>query len=426
MLSRRGLIGTGAAGALVAGATIASARAVHGKASHATGSVSDLKPMIGTAKPISREEREARLAKAQKLMRDQGMGAMILEPGSAMDYFTGVLWHRSERLTAAVIPANGEVIIVTPHFEEPSVKETLAVPGEIRIWHEHESPFLRVKQALEDRGVRSGKVGVESTVRFFIVDEIRKASAGALELVSADPVTRACRMIKSPAEIELMQIASDVTMAAYAWVYPRVKLGMTQGEIASMMNAATAALGGAPEFALVLLNEASAYPHGSRQAQTVKDGGIVLMDCGCTVHGYQSDISRTWVHGAKPTARQRKVWETVKRGQEITLETARIGVEAHVIDDTVRAFYEKEGWGPGYKLPGLSHRVGHGIGLDGHEPAFFVGGDKTPLQAGMCFSDEPGIYIPGEFGVRLEDCLHMTESGPKLFSGLARSLENPI
>jgi Xaa-Pro dipeptidase len=232
-------------------------------------------------------------------------------------------------------------------------------------------------------------------------------------------------MIKSPAEIALMQAATDVTMAAYGYDYPRVKVGMKPDEIAAMMDAATVALGGSPEFSLVLINEASAYPHGSRQPQATREGSVVLMDCGCTVNGYQSDVSRTWVLGA-PTPRQRKVWETVNRGQEIALETARIGVEAQSVDRAVRAFYEREGWGPGDKLPGLSHRVGHGIGLDGHEPAYFVGGDTTPLQAGMCFSDEPGIYIPGEFGVRLEDCLHMTDQGPKLFSGLAKSLEAPI
>jgi Xaa-Pro dipeptidase len=184
-------------------------------------------------------------------------------------------------------------------------------------------------------------------------------------------------------------------------------------------------LGGTPEFTLVLLNEASAYPHGSKQPQTVRDGSTLLMDCGCTVHGYQSDISRTWVFG-EPSPRQLKVWNTVKRGQEIALETAKLGVPVGSIDDAVRRFYESEGWGPGYKLPGLSHRTGHGIGLDGHEPPYLVHGDSTPLRAGMCFSDEPGIYLPGEFGVRLEDCWYMTATGPKTFTPLAKSLDEPV
>jgi Xaa-Pro dipeptidase len=277
---------------------------------------------------------------------------------------------------------------------------------------------------LRDRGVTSGVVAVESTTRFFIVDGIRQA-ASALQIVTADPLVRACRLVKSPAELALMQTANDVTLAALRFVHGHVERGMGSEDIGGLMDRATVALGGAPEFSLVLLNEASAYPHGSLQVQTVREGSVVLMDCGCTVHGYQSDISRTWVHG-QANARQRKVWNTVKRGQEIALETAKIGVPTGRIDDAVRAYYESQGWGPGYKLPGLSHRTGHGIGLDGHEPAYLVHGDATPLQDGMCFSDEPGIYIPGEFGIRLEDCWTMTASGPKLFTPLAKSLDEPV
>jgi Xaa-Pro dipeptidase len=222
-----------------------------------------------------------------------------------------------------------------------------------------------------------------------------------------------------------MQRANDVTITALRFMHGHVKLGMSSEDISGLMDHATIALGGAPEFSMALLNEASAYPHGSLQVQRVREGSVILMDCGCTVHGYQSDISRTWVYG-EANARQRKVWNTVKRGQEIALETAKIGTPTGKIDDAVRAYYESEGWGPGYKLPGLPHRTGHGIGLDGHESAYLVHGDATPLQAGMCFSDEPGIYIPGEFGIRLEDCWTMTAAGPKLFTPLAKSLEEPV
>jgi len=295
----------------------------------------------------------------------------------------------------------------------------------VRPCNEPDSPFAPIAAALRDRGAAAGPVAAEGTTRFFIVDGVRAALPGAA-VVSGDGLVRACRLIKSPAELALMQAANDVTIAALRHVHGRVQAGMTQKDIAGMMDAATVALGGdSVEFSLVLLNEASAYPHGSRQPQQVRQGSVILMDCGCTVHGYQSDISRTWVFG-EPTARQRKVWNTVKRGQEIALETARIGAPVGLIDDAVRAYYEREGWGPGYRLPGLSHRTGHGIGLDGHEPAYLVHGDATPLAAGMCFSDEPGIYIPGEFGIRLEDCWHMTNAGPKLFTGLAASLDDPI
>jgi Xaa-Pro dipeptidase len=402
------MMGAGAAGALAA---------------TGRGWAADLTPITGGAKPISVEERRGRIAKLQDLMQRQGVGALLVESGSSLAYFTGVKWHRSERTTAAVIPAMGEVVIVTPAFEEPSVRETLQIGGEVRPWDEADSPFERIVGVLKDRGALNLPLAVESTTRFFIVDNVRKA--GEVTIVSGDALVRACRLIKSPAELALMQTANDVTIAALRHVHGQVRPGMTQGDIADLMDKTTAALGGTPEFSLVLLNEASAYPHGSVKPQVVREGSVILMDCGCTVFGYQSDITRTWIYG-EPSARQRKVWNTVKRGQEIAQETARIGVPVGTIDDAVRGYYEKEGWGPGYRLPGLSHRTGHGIGLDGHEPPYLVHSDTTPLQAGMCFSDEPGLYIPGEFGIRLEDCWHMTETGPRLFTGLAASIDNPI
>jgi Xaa-Pro dipeptidase len=380
--------------------------------------------MTAAAKPISADERHARIAKVQALMEQGKVSALLIEPGSSLDYFTGIRWRRSERITLAIIPARGDVVVVTPAFEEPSVRETLQVGGDVRPWNEHESPIDKIVQGLRDRGVASGVVAVESTTRFFIVDGIRRA-ASAYDIVSADSLVRACRLVKSPAELALMQTANNVTIEALRILHARVAHGMSSEDISALMDLTTIALGGAPEFSMVLLNEASAYPHGSIKVQTVREGSVVLMDCGCTVHGYQSDISRSWVFG-RANDRQRKVWNTVKRGQEIALETAKIGVPVGRIDDAVRAYYESQGWGPGYKLPGLSHRTGHGIGLDGHEPAYLVHGDATPLQAGMCFSDEPGIYIPGEFGIRLEDCWTMTASGPQLFTPLAKSLDEPI
>jgi Xaa-Pro dipeptidase len=400
------------------------AAAASHRASASGSAESELKSITGDAKAISPAERRARIAKVQGLMEQGKVGALLIETGSSLEYFTGIRWRLSERTTAAIIPVRGDVIIVTPAFEEPSVRETLEVNGDVRAWNEHESPFVRIVQALRDRGVASGVVAVEATMRFFIVDGVRQTSNG-YQIVSADPLIRACRMIKSPAELALMQVANDVTIAALRHVHGRIERDMSSTDLGALMNKATIALGGSPEFSLVLLNEASAYPHGSLQPQKIREGSIVLMDCGCTVQGYQSDISRTWVFG-EATPRQRKVWDTVKRGQEIALRTAKIGIAVGGIDDAVRSYYESEGWGPGYKLPGLSHRTGHGIGLDGHEPAYLVHGDRTLLQPGMCFSDEPGIYIPGEFGIRLEDCWYMTASGPKLFTPLAKSLDDPI
>ena len=415
MLTRRTFLHSAAATSLIAGAGFAAPTI---KPAARSGSIT------GDAKPISADERQMRIAKVQTLMAQRKIAAMLVEPGSSLEYFTGIRWRRSERTTLAVIPANGQAVVITPAFEEPSVRETLQVGGEVRPWDEHENPFDKVVQALKDRGIGSGVVAAESTIRFFIIAGIRQASSG-YEIIPADPLVRACRLIKSPAELALLQTANDVTIEALRQVHAKVTQGMSAADIMALMDNATVALGAAPEFSLVLLNEASAYPHGSVKPQKVRDGSVILMDCGCAVHGYESDISRTWIVG-EATAQQRKVWNTVKRGQEIALETAKIDVPVGGIDDAVRKYYESEGWGPGYRLPGLSHRTGHGIGMDGHEPPYLVHGDTTPIQAGMCFSDEPGIYIPGQFGIRLEDCWFMSASGPKLFTPLARSLYDPI
>jgi Xaa-Pro dipeptidase len=383
-----------------------------------------LASITGDAVPISPAERLARVAKAQRLMREQGLGAVLIEPGASLDYFTGIRWSRSERLTGALIPAEGETIVVTPFFEEPSVRESLAIPAEVRTWVEHEDPLKLVAGALRDRKLAGKPVGIEEAVRFFHVDALRKAATG-VEIRNAAPVVRACRMIKSPAEIALMQKAADVTIAAYRHTYTRVEKGMSPSDIGAIMNAATRALGGISEFELILLGEASAYPHGTGKPQEVREGEVVLMDCGCTVQGYQSDISRTFVFG-EPRAEQRRVWTQMRQGQEIAFRAARIGATAGSVDDAVRRQYEAWGYGPGYELPGTSHRTGHGIGMEGHEPVNFVHGETTRLAPGMCFSNEPGIYLPGKFGIRLEDCLHMTEAGPRWFSEPPPSIDRPF
>jgi Xaa-Pro dipeptidase len=421
MLSRRSFL-QGTAGAPFMSVT-ASALTIASVMPRAAASA-ELSSLTASAKPISVDERRERVAHVQALMVQHQISAMLVEPGSTLDYFTGIRWRLSERITLAVIPARGEVVVITPAFEEPSVRESLQVDSDVRTWNEHENPFERIVQALHDRGVASGLISVEPTLRFFIVDGVRQASNG-YRIISADTLVRACRLIKSPAELSLMQIANNVTIEAIRRAHAHVERGMTSADISAFIDESTVAMGGSPEFSMVLLNEASAYPHGSLKVQTIRQGSVVLTDCGCTVQGYQSDISRTWVFG-EPNARQRKVWDTVKRGQEIALETAKIGLPAGQLDDAVRRYYEAQGWGPGYKLPGLPHRTGHGIGLDGHEPAYLVHGDATALQAGMCFSDEPGLYIPGEFGMRLEDCWVMTAAGAKPFTPLAKSLDAPV
>lgn len=413
-LTRRGLL---AAGALAPIGFSAVARA-------AQIDLTVLQPITGDAVPIGREERAARLARAQALMKSNGIGAVLIEPGASLLYFTGVRWGRSERLTAAVIPVEGDPIIVTPFFEEPSVRESLGIPAEIRVWQEHEDPFAVVAGFLREKKLLGRPLGIEETARFFAVDGMWRALAG-VKIVSANPVVRGCRMFKTQAEIALMQKAADVTLAAYRWAYPRIEAGMTPADIAALMTAATVKLGGQVAFNLILLGEASAYPHGTRKPQRVVKGEVVLMDCGARVHGYESDISRTFVHG-EATAEQRKVWEHVRAGQQRAFAAAQLGTPAGRVDDAVRGWYATLGYGPDYKLPGLSHRTGHGIGMDGHEPINLVRGEMTKLAPGMCFSNEPGLYLPGKFGVRLEDCFHMTAAGPKWFSVPPRSIEEPI
>jgi Xaa-Pro aminopeptidase len=386
--------------------------------------LSALSDITGTAVPIDAAERARRLARAQALMRANGIGAVLIEPGSSLIYFTGVRWGRSERLTAAILPAEGDPCIVTPFFEEPSIRETLAIPADVRVWQEDQDPLRIVAGFLTERRLATRPVGIEETLRYFAVDALRRALPD-VRLVSANPVVRGCRMMKTAAEIALMQVATDVTIAAYRWTQPRVEAGMTGAEIGALMNAATRRLGGSPEFALALIGPAAALPHGSREVHRVAAGQVVLMDCGCTVQGYQSDVSRTWVHGTADAA-QRRVWDQVAQGQRIAFAAARIGVTAGSVDDAVRDHYRSLGYGPDYRLPGLSHRTGHGIGMDGHEPVNLVRGETTRLAAGMCFSNEPGLYLPGKFGVRLEDCFHMTPAGPRWFSEPPRSIDAPI
>lgn len=414
MFSRRDFVSLTAAGAAVA---------VGGRTAHAARAAPGLSSMTKEVAPITAQEHGARLAKLQGLMQRQKTAAFLVESGSSLEYFTGIRWWRSERTTAALIPASGRVVVVTPFFEEPSIRETLRVDADVRPWKEDENPFELLGGALRAAGA-AGPLAVEPTTRMFIVERVGKAAAGP-QVVSGEQLIRACRMIKSPLELAQLQAANNVTLAALRHTHGRIETGMSGQDILGIMVAATESLGGHHEFTLVLLNEASAFPHGSIKPQTVHAGSVVLIDTGCSVHGYQSDITRSWVYG-EISPRQRELWDTVKRGQELALETAKLGVPCGAIDKAVRTFYEGKGWSKDYGLPGLSHRTGHGIGMDVHEAPYLVRNDTTPLAAGMCFSDEPGIYVPGEFGIRLEDCWQMTDAGPKTFTPLAKSIDQPV
>jgi len=408
------------------GAALIAPRLAESKVASATqqpGPLASLQP-LPPVPPITEAERRGRIEKARKLMSENGIDAMFLEGGTSMFYFTGVRWGNSERTFGVVIPAKGELAWVTPGFEESRARELIKFSNDVRVWQEDESPYAVIAKILRDRGAATGTIGIEERTRFFIFDGVRQLLPQA-KFVNAMPVTAGCRMFKSAAEIALMQRANDITLQALGASFKTLKEGMTQQELSSTVGEATRKLGGVGDGALVIFGKYTAFPHGSIQPQKLHAGDVVLIDAGCTVDGYASDITRTTVFG-KPTQRQRDVWDVEKRAQSAAFAAAQLGATCESVDAAARKVITAAGFGPDYKLPGLPHRTGHGIGLDGHEWTNFVRGNTTKIQPGMCFSDEPTIVIFGEFGIRLEDCLHMTESGPKMFTPQSPSIEQPV
>jgi Xaa-Pro dipeptidase len=381
--------------------------------------------MTGDIIPISLNERKERVAKAQGFMLQNKMAALVLEGGTSMEYFTGISWWPSERTMVAVIPASGEIMYVCPGFEEARFRELITMGQKVYTWQEDESPYEQIVHTFRDAGITSGKIGIEEELRFFIFDGIRKA-APQMEYLSGDSVTLPCRMIKSAAELALMQKATDITVAAMKTGISSLKEGMSTADVSAIINKAHSQMGATPDFALIIFGAASAMPHGSIKPQKLKNGDIVLMDCGCKVEGYCSDITRTVVFGTEPTKRQSDIWMLEQKAQSSGFAAARIGVACEQVDASARKVITDAGFGPGYQLPGLPHRTGHGIGMDGHEWGNMVKGNQQLLKAGMCFSIEPTISIPGEFGIRLEDCVYMTEEGPKWFSQPAVSIDKPF
>lgn len=385
--------------------------------------INELKPMTGDVHPISAEERLLRVEKARRLMHKNDISALYIEAGTGLQYFFGIEWWRSERMLAAILPANGDVAYICPAFEEARLREQIVIGDDVRVWEEHESPYALVAQALRDRGVHTGRLGLEESTRFFLFDGIRRTMP-ALAYVSADPVTIGCRAYKSSAEIALMQRAMDITVVAYKASIAMLREGMTPEEFTMNSYAAHRALGVQGGIS-AQFGESSAYPHGTKEPQHLKEGDIVLMDGGCRVHGYSSDISRTIVFG-QPSQRQRDIWAIEHEAQAAAFRAAQLGAPCEAVDAAARKVITDAGFGPGYRVPGLPHRTGHGIGMDGHEWHHIVQGNKTPLAPGMCFTDEPMIAIYGEFGVRLEDCVYMTEAGARFFTQPSPSIEKPF
>ena len=424
MISRRKFLAVGATAAGVASFQVPDLAAT--QSSTIPTSIASLRSRHDEAIAITREERQQRQERARQLMSENGVDAIVLMTGTSMQYFAGIRWWGGERTFALIMPAKGNSFYVCPGFEEGRAREQIAnapdgANPDVRIWQEDESPYDRIAQGLKDRGIASGKIGIEETIRFVFADGIAKASPQAT-MVSATHVTAGCRMIKSAHEIALMRLASQVTLAAYEAAYHAVKDGMTQPQVEELVRKAHEQLG-FTGGADVQVGEFSAFPHGSVTPQVVHEGTIVLMDGGCTVEGYESDITRTYVLG-KASDKMKSVFDIVHRAQSAALAVARPGVECGAIDDAARKVITDAGYGPDYKY--FTHRLGHGMGMDGHEWPYLVRGNTAKLQANMTTSDEPGIYIRGEFGIRLEDDMHVTENGAELFTPQSRSLEEPF
>lgn len=393
-------------------------------------SLARLESRKSEATPITLEERSARQEHARVLMNANALDAIVLMEGTSLRYFTGIRWWGGERMFAFVLPAKGSAFYVCPAFEEGRAREqiTNAPDGEhpdLRTWQEDQSPYRLVAQGLKDRGAATGKLGIEETVLFFFADGIAKA-APQLTLASATPVTAGCRMIKSAHEIALMRLAAQVTLTAYEAVYHSLRDGMTQQQVEDLIAAAYGQLG-FPGEASVEVDEYTAYPHGSTTPQVIREGSIVMIDDGCTVEGYQSDITRTFVLGKVPGRtgdKMKKVFDIVYRAQAAALATAHPGIECGAVDAAARKVITDAGYGPDYKY--FAHRLGHGMGMDGHEWPYLVRGNEMKLAANITTSNEPGIYIHGEFGIRLEDDMHVTENGAELFTPQSLSLEDPF
>jgi len=424
MLSRRRLLQLGTIGGTALGS--APLMAIEQPCNVLPPSIAALKSMKEQATPITKQERAARQEQARRLMTEQRIDALVLAEGTSLNYFTGIRWWGSERLFAMVLPAKGAGFYVCPAFEEGRAREQIAKGSngdqpDVRTWQEDDDPYERMAKGFTDRGLSTATLGMEESVRFVFSSGIAKAASQA-KIVSATPITAGCRMIKSDHEVALMRLAAQVTLTAYEAVYRTLQEGMTKPQFENLIAAAYDRLG-FPGEADMQVDQNTANPHGSATPQIIREGSIIMVDDGCKVEGYTSDITRTFTLG-KPTDKMKRVFEIVHRAQGAALQTARPGLQCQAVDTAARRVIVDAGYGPDYKY--FTHRLGHGMGMDGHEWPYLVPGNKLALAPHMTFSDEPGIYIRGEFGIRLEDDMHITENGAELFTPQSPSLENPF
>jgi len=389
-----------------------------------------LSDMTAGVQAITTTEFEARIEKACSLMKANSLDAIYLNAGTNLYYFTGTRWGASERMVGAVLSSKGELQYIAPYFEIATINGYKLLDGKINGWQEHESPYLLFNEILDSMSIREGRIGLDESCSFFISDGLAQAQLtkqNAHSFVSAKSVTAGCRMCKSASELALLQRAKDMTLEVHKSAAKILRNGISTDEVSAFIHQAHLAVG-APKgsyFCIVLFGEDTAYPHGVSNPKDLDEGDMVLIDTGCQLHGYNSDITRTYVFG-EPTERDQQVWNQEKASQAAGFEAAKLGKACGSVDDAARGYLVKQGYGPGYATPGLPHRTGHGIGLDIHEWPYLVSSDKTPLEVGMCFSNEPMICIPGEFGIRLEDHFYMTEQGPKWFTEPSHSINDPF
>ncbi|HEY7209406.1 MAG TPA: Xaa-Pro peptidase family protein [Bryobacteraceae bacterium] len=388
-------------------------------------SISALQSMRDQVRPITVGERRGRIVKAQRLMAENKMDAVLLVGGASLFYFTGIRWGNSERLFACLIPAHGKAFCVSPSFEEDRAREQLnrgpLEDAAVVTWHEDQNPYTLVAGGLKNLGISSGTLGIDESTPWVFSEGISKVTP-SLHLVSATSITAGCRMLKSAHELDLMRLANRATLTVYQAVYHALEPGMSQNQAEELISAAYERVG-FPGEASVETDAGSALPHGSEKPQKIRDNSLVMIDDGCEVEGYNSDITRTFVIG-KATDKMKRAFDLVKQAQSAALKAARPGVECQAVDAAARKVIVDGGYGPDYKY--FSHRLGHGIGLEGHEWPYLVRGNTLPLAPGMTFSDEPGIYLPGQFGMRLEDDMYITSNGAELFTPQSPSLEHPF
>lgn len=384
-----------------------------------------LSDMTQGAIPISEAEFKVRIKKAQQHMHEQGVCAMYLDAGTNLHYFTGLKWYKSERMVGAILPVQGELEFIAPHFEEGSIRENMLIQGNYNGWHEDENPYKLFADILARQGFTQGKIAIDESAAFFVFDGLRKA-APSFAFCNAADISAPCRQIKSAAEIALMQRAKDMTIAVHKAAARILRPGISTVEVTNFIHEAHKRVGASgSSFCIVLFGLATSFPHGVKDPQILQDNDWVLIDTGCLLQGYNSDITRTYAYG-EPTNEQRIAWQVEKDAQAAGFAAAQLGEACGNVDEAARAVINQNGYGPDYELPGLPHRTGHGCGLDIHEWPYLVRGTKTPLETGMVFSNEPMLVIPGKFGIRLEDHFYMSEQGPKWFTQPSYSLDDPF